>query len=33
MTSKLAKQQIEMWQKEGLKPTVDDIVLLNNLGL
>lgn len=33
MTSKLAKSQIELWQKEGLKPTVDDIVLLNNLGI
>lgn len=33
MTSKIAKQQIEKWWKEGLKPTVDDIVLLNNLGL
>ena len=33
MTSKLAKSQIELWWKEGLKPTVDDIVLLNNLGL
>ena len=33
MTSKLAAQQIEQWWKEGLKPTVDDIVLLNNLGL
>ena len=33
MTSKLAKGQIELWWNEGLKPTVDDIVLLNNLGL
>lgn len=33
MTSKLAKQQIEQWWKEGLKPTVEDIVLVNNLGL
>ena len=33
MTSKMAQQQIELWWKEGLKPTVDDIVLLNNLGL
>ena len=33
MTSKLAKSQIELWWKEGLKPTVDDIVLLNNLGI
>lgn len=33
MTSKTAKQQIELWWKEGLAPTVDDIVLLNNLGL
>lgn len=33
MTSKLAKSQIEQWWSEGLKPTVDDIVLLNNLGL
>lgn len=33
MVSKLAKQQIEKFQMEGLKPTFDDIVLLNNLGL
>lgn len=33
MTSKLAKSQIEKWWSEGLKPTVDDIVLLNNLGI
>ena len=33
MISKLAKQQIETWQRDGLKPSVDDIVLLNNLGL
>lgn len=33
MTSKLARQQIEKWWSEGLKPTVDDIVKLNNLGL
>lgn len=33
MTSKMAQQQIELWWKEGLKPTVEDIVLLNNLGL
>ena len=33
MTSKLAKSQIEEWWREGLKPTVDDIILINNLGL
>ena len=33
MTSKLAKSQIELWWNEGLKPSVEDIVLLNNLGL
>lgn len=33
MTSKIAEQQIQAWWKEGLKPTVEDIVLVNNLGL
>lgn len=33
MTSKLAQQQIELWWNEGLRPSVSDIVLLNNLGL
>ena len=33
MTSKIAEQQIQQWWKEGLKPTVEDIVLINNLGL
>ena len=33
MTSKIAKSTIEKWQSEGLKPTFDDIVLLNALGL
>lgn len=33
MTSKLAKQQIEQWWKEGLKPTFEDIIKLNALGL
>lgn len=33
MTSKLAKSTIEKWQCEGLKPTFDDIITLNNLGL
>lgn len=33
MTSRLAKAQIEKWWSEGLKPSFDDIVLLNNLGL
>lgn len=33
MTSKLAKSQIELWWKEGLNPTFDDIVKLNDLGL
>lgn len=33
MTSKLAKAQIEQWWAEGLRPTFDDIVKVNNLGL
>lgn len=33
MTSKLAKSTIETWWAEGLKPTVEDIVRLNALGL
>lgn len=33
MTSKIAEQQIQAWWKEGLNPTVEDIVLVNNLGL
>lgn len=33
MTSKLAKSQIELWRKEGLEPTFDDIIRLNDLGL
>ena len=33
MTSKLAKSQIELWEKEGLRPTFDDIVRLNDIGL
>ena len=33
MISKLAKSTIEKWQTEGLKPSVDDVVRLNNLGL
>ena len=33
MTSKLAKSQIELWRKEGLEPTFDDIIKLNDLGL
>ena len=33
MTSKLAKSTIEKWWSEGLKPTVEDIVRLNALGL
>lgn len=33
MTSKLAKSQIEKWWAEGLKPTVEDIVRVNELGL
>ena len=33
MVSKLAKAQIETWWSEGLKPTIEDIVKVNNLGL
>lgn len=33
MTSKLAKSQIELWQKEGLAPTFEDIIKLNDVGL
>ena len=33
MVSKLAQQQIEEWWSQGLKPTVEDIVKLNELGL
>lgn len=33
MVSKLAKQTIEKWQSQGLKPTVEDVVKLNALGL
>lgn len=33
MISKLAKQTIEKWQSEGLKPTFDDVIRLNALGL
>jgi len=33
MTSRLAEQQVQQWWREGLKPTVADIVLMNDLGL
>lgn len=33
MISTIAKSTVEQWQSEGLKPTFDDIVLLNALGL
>lgn len=33
MTSRLAKDTIEGWQREGLQPTFEDIILLNALGL
>lgn len=33
MISKLAKSQIEKWWAEGLKPSFEDIVKINNLGL
>lgn len=33
MTSRLAKDTIEGWQREGLQPTVEQIVRLNALGL
>ncbi len=33
MTSRLAKDTIEGWQREGLHPTVEQIVRLNALGL
>lgn len=33
MTSRLAESTIQEWQKENLKPTFKDMVLLNDLGL
>lgn len=33
MISKLAEQQIEKFKSEGLNPTFDDYILLNNIGL
>lgn len=33
MTSRLAKGQIELWKREGLEPSFEDVVLLNGLGL
>jgi len=33
MTSKLAKSQVELWQKEGLAPAFEDIIKLNDVGL
>lgn len=33
MISRLAKQTVEKWQGEGLKPTFEDVVRLNELGL
>lgn len=33
MISKLAKSQVEKWWSEGLRPTVEDIVRMNDLGL
>ena len=33
MKSNLAKSTIQQLEKEGLKPTFDDIILLNSLGV